>query len=282
MNCIKCGAPLKPTDKFCINCGLVVGTEIKNNEVKESEVNTNTINDNLISNENIKKEEILMVNQDDKKSGGKLKYFSMILLALALIAASVVGGLYLITKEDASINSEPEVKKEIIKEVYYKVNHNEFDYFIDENLVYENTDTGLIIGNDLYKIVFETSEGSFDNIKNNRSLIQTEFEGKKYIARVAEERKVNEIDFITIEASKDDINAVISYSKVDYNHFLVATIYSVNNDFIYEPLEVISNIVSRMKYNNMIKSLPNLNQFKTIGAINVGINLQKDIFIPNE
>lgn len=139
----------------------------------------------------------------------------------------------------------------------YKVNFKGFTLSIPDNLVYEEQDGTLMIGNEAgtWAAVLELEQGSFAQLKANKSQLQSLMQQSGYTASIASEKTLKGVDFITLEISASGQKAIAALAKANSMYFFGVTAYNQNNEYDYSLLEKVAPILSSAQYNNSTNNI---------------------------
>ncbi len=134
----------------------------------------------------------------------------------------------------------------------YKVNFKGFTFSIPDNYVYEESGGTLIIGDEegTWATLIELEEGSFAQLKTNKSQLHTMLQQFGYTASLAVEKKLAGVEFITMEISSGGENAIAAFAKANSMYFIGITAMNKNNEFDYKLLEKIAPILKSAKLNS--------------------------------
>lgn len=260
MNCKKCGAQLSPEDKFCKNCGAVVEHDNtitpQNMNVGDSLPQQNTIN-------------TPNPNKTINFKNGNLIIGVVVIVVLVALAVIFVPKYFESTKKDNNVensNTEPSTTptpSPVSSKSYYKVNFENFTFNIPDDMVYEIDSDELVISDEAGTWMSEifVMQGSFDQIKSNKSTLQSYFQNVGFIAKPAEVKSISGTEFVTVELSASGISGIGAYTKLNSMYSLWTVTYNQDNDYDYNILSNIASISSTATYNSMSNSIKPENKF---------------------
>lgn len=190
--------------------------------------------------------------QPAPKSSGNGKYFAIAAIVIALIAAIAVVAIMVLGKDDKGGNNptgggtgttEPAKSN-------YKVTFKGFTFEIPDDLIYEEKNGNLTIGDEqgTWATVIELEEGSFAQLKANKSQLQNVMQQSGFTSSIASEKTVGGVEFITLELSRGGQNAIAALTKANAMYFIGVTAYNRENEFDYKLLETVAPIIKSAKY----------------------------------
>ena len=133
----------------------------------------------------------------------------------------------------------------------YMVKFKGFTFNIPNNLVYEESDGMLLIGDDLgtWMAQIELEQGNFTQLKSNKGQLQALMQQSGVTGSAAQEKTLGGVDFITLEISSSGQKAIVALAKANSMYFVGITALNQNNEYDYSLLERIAPIISTMTYN---------------------------------
>ena len=108
---------------------------------------------------------------------------------------------------------------------------------------------------DTWYAQIEIEEGSFAQLKKNKSLLQSRMQQVGYTASIAQEKSLGGIEFITMELSASGQNAIAALAKANSMYFMAITVINADNEFDYSILEKIAPIISSASYSGATSNL---------------------------
>lgn len=272
MNCKKCGSPLTENDRFCKNCGASVNETNAQNSSSEEFGNSDGVNNGV--NQQINQQPMYSqqpmhnqqpawqsgytaqpYNQPQPKNNENAKFIIIgIIIAVVLFAVIVVinvlGGEDNSSTNSGLSSSNNGTNTSQVNKSTYKVKFKGFVFNIPDNLVYEEADNFLMIGDEdgTWTAQIEIEKGSFAQIKANKSQLQSLMQQSGYTSSIAQEKTLGGVEFITLEVSYGGQNAIAALTKANSMYFMGVTSMNLDNEFDYSLLEIIAPIVSSLSY----------------------------------
>ena len=272
MNCKKCGSPLNENDQFCKNCGEIVNSQTNNIGIESSmNVNNNmnqqpmnnvqpTYSNNMGSNmnneqawtnyNNVPNYSNNNQNMNMNRSNGNGKYIAIgLAIVVGIIAIAFVAGIFL-NKDDNKSTSGQSSNTTQTSTTNYKVSFKGFTFEIPDNLIYEERNGVLLIGNEegTWVTQLELEQGSFAQLKANKSQLQTLMQQSGITSSIASEKTYGGVEFITLEITASGQNAIAALAKANSMYFIGITAINQNNEFDYKLLETIAPIINSAEY----------------------------------
>lgn len=258
MNCKKCNATLTENDYFCKNCGTPVNeANIQQNQIDNQQpmmyqnygqpmqqTYGNPINYN---------------HPPQKVDTAKYVVFG-ILGVFAIIAIVVVIAIFAENDNSSKLsggNNNSSITQSGGNKSTYKVRLKGFSFNIPDNLVYEEADGVLMISDEegTWVAQLEIGEGSFAQIKANKSELQTMIQQSGYTTSIAQEKKIGGVEFVTMEISVSGQNALAALAKVNSMYFMGVTAMNFDNEFDYSLLEKIAPIILSASYSGATSNM---------------------------
>lgn len=292
MNCKKCGYPLTENDQFCKNCGASVNEVNAQNNVGNlaNEVNAQNNVGNLTNEVNAQDEfnqEISPIlkstpmqeqsinnyqqpmngyqsnhspqpiyNQRPKNNNAKPILIGIGVAVLGAIVLFLVLGKSN-TGEILGTGSKNNDGSIVNTNSTYKVKFKGFTFKIPTNLVYEQKEDYIIVGNeeDTWATMIEVFKGSFNQLQANKSQIQSNYQRQGYIASEAIEKTLQGVNYITVELSKNGANYLIGYAKANSMNVIVIDAFNIDNEFDYDLLKKMSSIISTAEFDDTTNNI---------------------------
>lgn len=238
MNCKNCGNPLKGNAQFCENCGAPVNQESAQTNYGPAPKN--------------KSWQLILI----------LVGVALIITLLIIVITQAIGNkeskneiISNIVAENTISKKEDEVVLTPATKTTYTVKADGFTYKIPTNLVYETMveeDEEIIaIGDeeDTWYALVKPLQGAYAKLVTNKNQIQSNLIQLGYSASAPVERTYGEMPCITLECSLSGQNALTAYTKANSMYVFTITILSIDNEYNYDALETVVDILSNAEYN---------------------------------
>lgn len=271
MNCKKCGSPLTENDQFCKSCGTAANeTSVLNTDMVGNDMNYSTPTNNMSSPAGQPMNSSInngmnnstnsgpawansyysqpTYNQMPQKNNGNTKFIIIgIVIAVAIFAGIIIVGMF--SGDNETLNGGTSSTGGVSKSTY-NVKFKGFTFSISDNLIYEEGDGVLMIGDELgtWAAQIELEQGSFAQLQANKSQLQSIMQQSGFTSSVAQEKTIGGVNFITLEISASGTNAIAALAKANSMYFICVTAYNQDNDFDYSLLEKIAPVVSSASY----------------------------------
>ena len=238
MNCKKCGELLDTNAKFCNNCGTPTGEVI--NTVKKED-------------DNIQLENVVYQNNYTQTNNNKLIIIISLIVIIGIIA---VFSIIFIPKLFEKNNTQTTANNNEVTSTY-KIVFNNYTFTIPEDYIYEITDDSFLIEKKdrTFKSQFWFVNGTFNQLKANRSALQSKFQQNGFNAKAAELKTIGRDEVVTIELEMAGKNVLGAYIKIDSMNFMWVSIMNQNNTIDYDLLNSVVPIVVNATSNNGANSI---------------------------
>lgn len=268
MYCKKCGHQISENEEFCVGCKTSV-LELKSTdniiykkntdkEIKVTEENgiNPIINEFTPKKDNVKSEDtqdFFGNNQydaskymDSTRVNTLLLKSVIVILSLLLIAI----GSYLIWDKIINVS---------IKEETSTVNYEGITLNIPNGFIYEVVNNSLYISDSdiTWNAQISIADLSFNQLTLNKETLNDELI-TNYDASEAVQKRINEKDYLVMDAVNDNNKFVIAISKASNTKIFIITTYYSSINSKYDSLNKLSNILNSVKVNkNAINSINN-------------------------
>lgn len=266
MNCKNCGSPLTAEDKFCKNCGTSVNQgDVQTNQdhgVVDTTLGSNVTNQSVAN--NTMSQQSQQPNRASKKSNvGLIVGIIALVVIVALVAVFVVfkslnkngstnGNINLSGSNNGTGTVTPTTSTSS-----YKVNFDGFTFNIPDNMIYKEADNELLISDEDETWVTElaTLDGSYSQLKNNKSQLQSYFQQNGFTANPAEVKNLGGTEFVVIELSQNGESFVGAYAKLNSMKAVWIVAYNQDNTSDLNILSEIAPVISTATYNDTSNSI---------------------------
>ena len=191
--------------------------------------------------------------QKPNKSNNTSTYV-IIAVAIAIIAVGAIFGTRLLSNKNNnnSNNNNSSGGSEVInkQQSTYTVKFKGFTFKIPTNLIYQNNETALVVGDEAstWQTAIEVVSGSYSQLATNKSNLIPAYQQIGFSANNVNQKTYGGLDFITIELSKGGTNALLAFTKANSMNIFGATTYNLNNNFDYNKITEIAKILSTAEY----------------------------------
>ena len=292
MNCKKCGSPLTAEDQFCKNCGASV------NEVNAQPTqNYNTINNagttpvNNVSTQNYNNANSMPTNNgygtmptpnqnmpypSQQSNNSSKSNMPIIIIGIVAVLAIVILAIVLVPKflnggnngnsgnnsGSGTVNTGGNTVTPTSSSTY-KVNYGGFTFKIPDNMMYEVSGDELMLGDEdgTWVVELMIADGSFNQIKNNKSMLQSYFQQNGFTSKPAEVKSLGGSEFVTLEMAKSGVNFVGAYAKLNSMKTAWMIAYNQDNSYDYDILKNMASIISTATYNDASNSIATTPKF---------------------
>ena len=261
MKCRRCGSLLSENDQFCKNCGATVDAQNEQSSVQQP------MNYQANSQQMINQQAQQNYNQpawangynsnptyQPPKSSSNLKYV-IIGVVIVVVIFAVVIAITVFTKKSNNTYSENYGFSTSTKT--YKVNFKGFTFSIPDDLVYEEKENMLYIGDEEGTWVTELGleQGNFSQIKSNKNQLPAIMQQNGYTCSDAVEKTLGGVEFITMEIAYGSENAIAALAKANSMYFVGVTAWNKDNELDYKLLETIAPIINSIEQTPVSNSI---------------------------
>lgn len=145
----------------------------------------------------------------------------------------------------------------------YKVKYNDFTFNVPEDMMYEVADNELMLGDEdgTWVVELMVADGNFNQLKNNKSMLQSYFQQNGFTATPAEVKTLGGTEFVTLEMVRSGVNFVGAYAKLNSMKTAWLVAYNQANDFDYSILQKMASIISSATYSDSSNSIADSPKF---------------------
>ena len=278
MNCKKCGSILTANDQFCKGCGTPVSVaSVTNpgvNQTLNSSVSTpqNSMNYQTHTTNNAgmgqASSQPLYNNSyntqpnynkiPQQKNNNILFIILGVVIVVAIFAAILIVGMLNNKDKNGNLteNNNPEINQTENSSTY-KVILDGFELKIPDNLVFEEDDEGLMIGDEDGTWVAQLiiSQGSFAQLKTNKNQLQSLLQQQGMTSSAAQLKTLKNVEFITMEVTSSGQNAIMAMAKANSMYFVAITAFDIDNEFNYTILETVAPIISSISISDKTSNM---------------------------
>ena len=248
MFCKKCGSKLSENEKFCSNCGVEISnqnsTEV--NTEKESVSNISSSQNNYGQN----------IGQNHNNTNNNIIYIVIGIAVVAFIALILLVFILLSNKNKTVDPVDPgNVVDPVVTPTttnYYKVNYKDFTFKIPEDMIYDINGEQFMLGDEdgTWMAYLNVVDGSFNQVKNNKSVLQNYFQQNGYSSTAAEVKNINGVEFVTLELTSGGESVIAAYTKLNSMKVAYFVAFNQNYTIDYDLLKKLAPIVSNAVYSD--------------------------------
>ena len=285
MNCKQCGSPLTENDQFCKNCGATVNAQTEQSSVQQPTNNQpDLMQQQPMNNQQYQQPQQSYGNSNpngwqnsynptpnfqQQKPNNNVKY---IVIGVVVVVAIFAGMFIFNSMKDnnnggTSYSGGSGTSATRTSNKSYKVNFKGFTFTIPDNLVYEEDNGVLLIGDEdgTWVTQLELEQGSFSQLKANKSQLQAMMQQNGYTCTAAAEKTLGGVDFITMEISMSGQKAIAALTKANAMYFIGVTAMNQDNDIDYKLLEKIAPIIESAESTSATNNLSSNNKLDMSG-----------------
>ena len=130
-------------------------------------------------------------------------------------------------------------------------------------MTYKLNDDQLMLGDedDTWIAYLNIIDGSYNQVKNSKSTLQSYFQQNGFSATAAEVKTINGVECVTIELSNGVESAIAGYTKLNSMKVAYFVVANLNYTIDYDSLKKITPIISSAEYNNSTFNIELPNKF---------------------
>ena len=195
----------------------------------------------------------LEMKQSNDKVDSKTKIIVFGVLAFLVIIIIILLSIILFGNNNNMKNKSQENEVASSTTKYQKVDFSGFSFMIPDDIIYENLNGVLYLGDEKGDWVIQllVEKGSYATLKKNKTGLQTYFKEAGYVASAPQEKTVNKQEFLTTElSSSGGDKALVCYSRINAMNILGAFIEDRDNEINYKLLDKISIILQSIEVIN--------------------------------
>lgn len=256
----KCGASLSEHDQFFKNCGAKADTQTEQNSVQYS-MNQQTKQN---YNQHAWTNGYNNPNYQQSKSNGSLKYVKIgVVIIVAIFVVFILVSMLNNKDNTYSGGSSGGSRITNASNKTYKVNFKGFIFSIPDNLVYEEKNDMLYVGDEEGTCLtqLELELGSFAQLKSNKSQLSSLMQQNGYTCSTAAEKTFEGVEFITMEIAYGGEKAIAALAKANSMYFIGITAFNKDNDIDLKLLETIAPIINSVEQTSALNSIAPNNSF---------------------
>lgn len=279
MNCKRCGSPLTENDQFCKRCGAAANKSLAQQNTVNEQASTQT--EQLVSGYNPQPTPNMIggqprnnyqqqrwtngyniqpnYNQTPQKNNGNTKFIILgVVIVVAIIALVFIVSMFTGGNENSGLSgSNPNNPANVSSNTSYKVNFKGFTFSIPDNLIYEEDNGVLLIGDEAgtWMTQIELEQGNFSQLKANKGQLQSVMQQNGFTASVASEKNLGGVDYITLEITASGQKAIAALAKANSMYFIGVTAMNQDNEFDYSLLETIAPIIKSASYSGSTNNM---------------------------
>lgn len=264
MNCKKCGAPILEGDQFCKGCGAAVNEQNAQNNIESNPNTFNNVNQPMNMGQpmnNYNNGTTYQPSYPTQQKNNSTKYIligigAVILIGIVILIFILTGKKGTVTNPNEDLNNGGTTV--VNNTSTYKVNFSNFTFNIPNDYVYTTKNNMMLLSDSsgTWAAAVGVLDGaSYSQLFINKNSIQKSLISNGYSSSAAVEKTLKGRSFITVETSKNNNNVLVAYSDAGMNMIFGVEIYTVNNDYDYNVLEKVADILNDAKYNATSNSI---------------------------
>lgn len=262
MNCKKCGAPILEGDQFCKGCGAAVNEQNAQNNIESNQNNFNNVNQQMNMsqpmnnyNNGTSYQPSYQPSQNNSTKYILIGIGAVILIGLVILIFILTGKKETVTTPNENLNNGGTTV--VNNTSTYKVNFSNFTFNIPNDYIYTTQDNVMLLtdSSGSWAVGITIIDGAYSKLLINKNSLQKNFEKDGYTSNAAVEKTIKGRAFITTEISKSGNNMLTAYSDAGMNMIFTLVIYTTNNNYDYDILEKVADILNDAKYNATSNSI---------------------------
>lgn len=218
----------------------------------------------------------LKINLSNKSN---LVYFGVIILAI--VAGIIIGKTFFsktIQSNNYGVTNQTKVQT-VANGKNGETLVDGYKYKIPDSYLYDKTSNGLFVfdKNSTYRIYAKIYDGVYDDFANAVESIKATLTENGVGIVDSKELKVGEKSYLTFEAQTQMQNRLIGFTNAIDEKLVYVEIIASDNNFNYDALEVINDILVNAEKQDKVNELEKVNIYDSFGLINKTVEANKQI-----
>ena len=181
-----------------------------------------------------------------KEEKTKKNPLGVVIVLLLLVIIGIL--VFQIINNSKPVEQEPKCEEVEVKET--KVKYNGFVFTINGDYTYEVNNGTLYVRHpeNKWAAVIAITPVSYNAINAGRAAIQANYQKLGYTVNLPEAKTFNSMEFVVVEATKEEESSIFAYSQANNSNTYVVTIKTKDGKANAEILNDVANVLKTGKY----------------------------------